>query len=79
MSFGRENFGRMVEIAGGRNLGSELIPGTFGTINPETIVAAKPDVVIVTGSSWDAYVPGGAWVGVGPGPTALRRGASSPP
>jgi iron complex transport system substrate-binding protein len=66
MSFGRENFGRMVELAGGRNLGSGLIPGTFGTINPEQIVASKPDVVIVTGSSWDAYVPGGAWVGVGP-------------
>jgi iron complex transport system substrate-binding protein len=66
MSFGRENFGRMVELAGGRNLGSGLIPATFGTINPEQIVASKPDVVIVTGSSWDAYVPGGAWVGVGP-------------
>lgn len=66
MSFGRENFGLMVEMAGGRNLGTGLIPGTFGTINPERIVAAKPDVVIVTGSSWDAYVPGGAWVGVGP-------------
>ncbi len=66
MSFGRENFGRMVELAGGRNLGSGLIPGTFGTISPEEIVAAKPDAVIVTGSAWDAYVPGGAWVGVGP-------------
>ena len=66
MSFGRENFGRMVELAGGRNLGSGLIPATFGTIAPEKIVAAKPDVVIVTGSAWDAYVPGGAWVGVGP-------------
>jgi iron complex transport system substrate-binding protein len=66
MSFGRENFGRMVELAGGRNLGSDLIPGTFGTINPEQIVASKPDAVIVTGSAWDAYVPGGAWVGVGP-------------
>jgi iron complex transport system substrate-binding protein len=67
MSFGRENFGRMVEVAGGRNLGSGLIPGTFGTISPEKIVAARPDVVIVTGASWEAYVPGGAWVGVGPG------------
>ena len=66
MSFGRENFGRMVELAGGRNLGSIVIPGTFGNVNPEQIVAAKPDVIIVTGSAWDAYVPGGAWVGVGP-------------
>ncbi|MDJ1156649.1 ABC transporter substrate-binding protein [Chelatococcus sp. SYSU_G07232] len=67
MSFGRENFGLMVEIAGGRNLAADLIPGTFGVVNPEQIVSANPDVVIVTGASWDAYVPGGAWVGVGPG------------
>ncbi|APF39219.1 ABC transporter substrate-binding protein (plasmid) [Chelatococcus daeguensis] len=67
MSFGRENFGKMVEIAGGRNLAADLIPGTFGVVNPEQIVAANPDVVIVTGGNWDAYVPGGAWVGLGPG------------
>lgn len=67
MSFGRENFGKMVEIAGGRNLAADLIPGTFGIVNPEQIVAANPDVVIVTGGNWDAYVPGGAWVGLGPG------------
>jgi len=75
MSFGNENFGRMVEFAGGRNLATPLIPGTFGTINPERIVADNPDVVIVTGSSWDGYVPGGAWVGLGNGAdmTEARR------
>jgi len=67
MSFGNENFGKMVEIAGGTNFGSTLIPGTFGTINPEAVVAANPDVVIVTGGNWGAFVPGGAWVGLGPG------------
>lgn len=67
MSFGNENYGKMVEVAGGRNLATPLIPGTFGTVNPERIVADNPDVVIVTGSSWDAYVPGGAWVGLGNG------------
>lgn len=67
MTFGPENFGKMVEIAGGRNLGSELLPGTFGTINPETIVARDPEVVIVTGGNWNALAPGGAWVGLGPG------------
>jgi iron complex transport system substrate-binding protein len=67
MSFGNENFGKMVEIAGGRNLATPLIPGTFGTVNAERIVADNPDVVIVTGSSWGAYVPGGAWVGLGYG------------
>ena len=67
MSFGSENFGRMVEMAGGVNMAKDIIPGTFGTVNPEQIIASDPDVVIVTGAEWDAYVPGGAWVGLGPG------------
>ncbi|WP_236840555.1 ABC transporter substrate-binding protein [Bosea sp. RAC05] len=67
MSFGNENFGKMVDIAGGKNFASDLIPGTFGTVNPEAVVAANPDVVVITGGNWGAYVPGGAWVGLGPG------------
>lgn len=67
MSFGSENFGRMVEMAGGVNLAKDIIPGTFGTVNPEQIIASDPNVVIVTGAEWNAYVPGGAWVGLGPG------------
>ena len=67
MSFGDENFGRMVTVAGGINIAAGLIPGTFGTVNPEQVVASKPDVVIVTGSNWKLFVPDGAWVGVGPG------------
>lgn len=67
MSFGDENFGKMVEIAGGINLATGIIPGTFGTVNPEQIIASNPDQVIVTGSNWELYVPGGDWVGVGPG------------
>ncbi len=75
MSFGNENFGKMVDIAGGKNFASDLIPGTFGTVNPEAVVAANPDVVIITGGNWGAYVPGGAWVGLGPGSdlTEARR------
>lgn len=67
MSFGDENFGRMVTMAGGENMAAKLIPGTFGTVNPEQVVAARPDVVIATGSNWKLYAPNGAWVGVGPG------------
>ncbi|HEV7416795.1 MAG TPA: ABC transporter substrate-binding protein [Tianweitania sediminis] len=67
MSFGDENFGKMVEIAGGRNMAKDIIPGTFGTVNPEQIIASDPDQVIITGGNWGAYVPGGAWVGVGYG------------
>ena len=43
------------------------IPGTFGTVNPEQIIASNPDQVIITGGMWEGYVPGGNWVGVGYG------------
>ncbi|MDN3554716.1 ABC transporter substrate-binding protein [Halomonas maura] len=67
MSFGPGNFGEYVEIAGGSNIADGIIPNTFGSLNPEQIIAADPDHVVVTGGNWEAYVPGGAWVGVGPG------------
>jgi len=67
MSFGAGNFGEYVEIAGGTNIAADIIPNTFGNLNPEQIIAANPDQVVVTGGNWDAYVPGGDWVGVGPG------------
>lgn len=67
MSFGDENFGRMVEVAGGKNIAKDIIPGTFGTLNPEQIIASKPEVAIVTGANWKNYNTIGQWVGVGPG------------
>ena len=67
MSFGNENFGKMVEMAGGINMAKDIIPGTFGTVNPEQIIASDPDHIIVTGANWELYVPGGKWVGVGAG------------
>jgi len=67
LTFGNGNFGEYVEIAGGQNIAKDIVPGTFGTLNPEQIIASNPDQVIVTGGNWEAYVLGGAWVGVGPG------------
>ena len=67
MSFGDENFGRMVEVAGGNNIAKDLIPGTFGTLNPEQIISSRPDVVVVTGANWKNYNTANGWVGVGPG------------
>ncbi|WP_326858214.1 ABC transporter substrate-binding protein [Noviherbaspirillum sp.] len=67
LSFGNENFGKFVEMAGGSNIARDIIPGTFGQLNPEQVVAANPEHVIVTSANWEAYVPGGNWVGVGPG------------
>ena len=69
-SFGDGNFGAMVEMAGGGNISKDLIPGTFGQINAEQVLVSSPDHVIVTSAEWDAYVPGGKWVPVGPGADA---------
>ncbi len=67
MSFGPGNFGDYVTLAGGSNIAEGIIPNSFGTLNPEQIIVANPEHVVVTGGNWDAYVPGGAWVGMGPG------------
>jgi iron complex transport system substrate-binding protein len=67
LSFGAENFGKYVELAGGHNIGSELLPSTFGQINPEQVIAADPEQVVVTSADWEAYVPGGKWIPLGPG------------
>lgn len=75
LTFGAENFGKLVELAGGRNIAVELVPGTFGRLNPEQVLAADPEQVVVTSARWDAYVPNGKWIGVGPGadPVEARR------
>lgn len=67
LTFGAENFGKYVELAGGYNIGSGILPSTFGQLNPEQVVVSNPDHVIVTSADWQAYVPGGRWIPVGPG------------
>lgn len=67
LSFGNENFGRFVELAGGRNIASAIIPNTFGQLNPEQVIVADPEQVVITSANWEAFAPGGHWVGVGPG------------
>lgn len=67
-TFGDENFGRMVKLAGGHNLGSDILPGAQGMVSGEQIIAANPDVYISTGSNWSQSAkPDGIWVGVGAG------------
>nr|WP_188825568.1 ABC transporter substrate-binding protein [Brucella endophytica] len=67
LSFGPENFGKYVELAGGHNIGSDIIPTTFGQLNPEQVIASNPEHVVVTSANWEAYAPGGHWIPLGPG------------
>jgi iron complex transport system substrate-binding protein len=74
-TFGPANFGEMVELAGGHNIGSDVISATFGDLNPEQLVVANPDHVIVTGSNWSAESDLNQFVAVGRGadPAAARE------
>lgn len=76
LTFGPENFGKFVELAGGHNIGSDIIPSTFGQLDPEQVIVADPEHVVVTSADWEAYVPGGHWIPLGPGAdfkTAQRK------
>ncbi|WP_425406669.1 ABC transporter substrate-binding protein [Hwanghaeella sp.] len=66
LSFGDGNFGKFVELAGGENIAKSAIPSTFGQVNPELVIAADPAHVVVTSAEWEAYVPGGRWIPLGP-------------
>lgn len=66
LTFGDENFGKFVELVGGSNITKDLIKGTFGQLNPEQVIEADPEHIIITSANWEAYVPGGRWIPVGP-------------
>lgn len=65
-TFGRGNLGLLFERAGGKNIGSDLLPGWSGTLNPEKLLSTDPDLIIVTGSNWK-FSPGqtGGYVPLG--------------
>ena len=47
---GRNGWGGLVEAVGGKNIGSDLLPGASGFVALEKIIAMKPDVYIMSGS-----------------------------
>lgn len=51
-TYGSANFGRVIEEAGGVNLGSLKFTGFKGEVSLETIIADDPDVIIGTGANW---------------------------
>lgn len=74
-TFGNDNYGLMVDLAGGTNIGSQFLPGYTGTINPEQVIASNPDIVVVTGSNWTHSNNAQGFVNVGP--TAAATAESS--
>lgn len=45
-------WGRMVETAGGANVAAGKIAGPWGPMSPEFLLAAQPEFIFLTGSSW---------------------------
>ena len=51
-TFGSYNYGRFIELAGGRNYGSEKFSGYSSEVSLEGLIAADPDVLLGTGANW---------------------------
>ena len=66
-TWGNDSFGLLVERAAGDNMGSRLLPGAMGTVNPEQVLASRPEVVIVSGANWSRSNPANTAVPLGPG------------
>ena len=70
-TFGPNNFGLMVDWAGGHNIGSDFLPGYTGTINAEQVLASNPDVIVITGANWSNTENASDFVNVGPGAASV--------
>jgi len=49
MSPSRANLGRFIVEAGGINIGEAVVPGAFGPLSPEYLLAQDPDIYVGTG------------------------------
>jgi len=45
-------WGRMLDLVGAGNIAAGKIPGAWGPLNPEYVLAANPDAIFIAGSSW---------------------------
>ncbi|QNV40150.1 ABC transporter substrate-binding protein [Rothia amarae] len=52
MSFNKSNFAEFINVAGGENIGDNLLDGEEGSLTPEKVIEQQPEVIIATGGSW---------------------------
>lgn len=45
-------WGRILDLMGADNIAAGKIPGAWGPLNPEYVLAADPDAIFIAGSSW---------------------------
>lgn len=56
-TWGSNNMGRFVELAGGINYGTTLFGMGRGNVNPEQMFVIDPDVIMGTGANWSKAKP----------------------
>lgn len=49
---GEVYWGKLVQAAGGDNLGSQILPGVTGDVTLETVISKKPDVYVMSGTQF---------------------------
>lgn len=51
-TFKNSNLSKIVSVAGGANIGDELLDSEQGTLSPEAVAKANPQVILATGANW---------------------------
>jgi iron complex transport system substrate-binding protein len=66
-TFGPVNFGKMIALGGGHNIGADFFATFSGDLNPEQLVVSDPEIVVVTGANWAKQSDINQFVSIGPG------------
>ncbi|WP_372054339.1 ABC transporter substrate-binding protein [Tistrella mobilis] len=69
---GKGNLGEFVDLAGGHNIGADVLPAPLGPLDPEYVLTQDPSVYIATGTAGGAET-GGIQMGAGIDPAATRE------
>jgi ABC-type Fe3+-hydroxamate transport system substrate-binding protein len=51
-SYSGTMWGKIINLLGAENLADGKLPGPWGPLNAEAVIAADPDLIFMTGSSW---------------------------
>jgi len=70
---GKGNIGDYIDFVGGHNIGADVLPGSFGKLNLEYVVAQNPPIYIATGGPHLEKTGG---LVIGPGYTVERARAA---
>lgn len=73
-TYGKGMWAGVIDAAGGSNIAVGQV-GSYGPLNPEYILSAKPDAIFIAGSEWQT-VPGAVLMGFGVSPDMTQARAA---